>query len=299
MRPGTIRVAVMSDLHLEFEHGDRIHLLQQRRHDGQPSIGPDWSEAREAGVDLVLLAGDIDAGATAELGITYARQVADWLGCPVAMCAGNHESYNRNRPYLMEELRAVSGRSEGVFFLERDEVAVETAAGWLRLLGCTLWTDFRLLGDARRQEVMDSARRRMTDYIDGIWEGNSRYTPERSAELHAESLGWLAERCAEPFAGPTIIMTHHAPSQRSVPPERRDNLLAAAYASALDAQVEALAPALWVHGHIHAPSDYNIAGTRVVCQPRGYVGHEPEARKKLPKIVDLKAGAAPGTPWDD
>ena len=28
---------------------------------------------------------------------------------------------------------------------------------------------------------------------------------------------------------------------------------------------------LWVHGHTHDSFDYTINGTRVVCNPRGYV----------------------------
>jgi hypothetical protein len=27
---------------------------------------------------------------------------------------------------------------------------------------------------------------------------------------------------------------------------------------------------LWLHGHTHAAFDYNVRGTRVVCNPRGY-----------------------------
>jgi hypothetical protein len=27
---------------------------------------------------------------------------------------------------------------------------------------------------------------------------------------------------------------------------------------------------LWVHGHTHDSFDYRVAGTRVVCNPRGY-----------------------------
>ena len=29
-------------------------------------------------------------------------------------------------------------------------------------------------------------------------------------------------------------------------------------------------PALWVHGHMHESYDYEVYGTRVVCNPRGY-----------------------------
>ena len=34
------------------------------------------------------------------------------------------------------------------------------------------------------------------------------------------------------------------------------------------------APALWLHGHVHSSFDYMIGDTRVVCNPRGYVGNE-------------------------
>jgi len=30
--------------------------------------------------------------------------------------------------------------------------------------------------------------------------------------------------------------------------------------------------AFWVHGQTHSKFDYQIAGTRVVCNPRGYHG---------------------------
>jgi hypothetical protein len=36
---------------------------------------------------------------------------------------------------------------------------------------------------------------------------------------------------------------------------------------------------LWIHGHTHSSFDYVVAGTRVVCNPRGYargLGSDPE-----------------------
>ena len=37
--------------------------------------------------------------------------------------------------------------------------------------------------------------------------------------------------------------------------------------------------ALWIHGHTHASSDYVVAGTRVVANPRGYAGRHPVSGK--------------------
>jgi hypothetical protein len=28
---------------------------------------------------------------------------------------------------------------------------------------------------------------------------------------------------------------------------------------------------LWIHGHMHHSVDYDVRGTRVVCNPRGYL----------------------------
>jgi hypothetical protein len=34
---------------------------------------------------------------------------------------------------------------------------------------------------------------------------------------------------------------------------------------------------LWTHGHTHHTFDYMVGGTRIVCNPRGYIGYEKEA----------------------
>jgi hypothetical protein len=34
---------------------------------------------------------------------------------------------------------------------------------------------------------------------------------------------------------------------------------------------------LWTHGHTHHVFDYVVGETRVVCNPRGYAGHEVRA----------------------
>ena len=34
---------------------------------------------------------------------------------------------------------------------------------------------------------------------------------------------------------------------------------------------------LWTHGHTHEPFDYMIGTTRIVCNPRGYAGHDENA----------------------
>jgi len=75
-----------------------------------------------------------------------------------------------------------------------------------------------------------------------------------------------------PHPGPTVVVTHHAPSYRSSrygydpSPANLDH----AYCSDLEGFIADHDIALWVHGHLHLPVDYPIAGTRIVANPRGY-----------------------------
>jgi hypothetical protein len=72
-----------------------------------------------------------------------------------------------------------------------------------------------------------------------------------------------------------VVITHHAPSAESIaaPFQGGESHLNAAYISDLEALFGAQV-GLWVHGHTHFSFDYRRAGTRVVCNPRGYVPFE-------------------------
>ena len=96
------------------------------------------------------------------------------------------------------------------------------------------------------------------------------FTPADSIRIHEQSRGWLEQMLAQPFDGRTVVVTHHAPSSRSVPPRYARNLLTPAFASDLESLMDEGRVALWVHGHTHDPFDYQVHGTRIVCNPRGY-----------------------------
>ena len=67
-----------------------------------------------------------------------------------------------------------------------------------------------------------------------------------------------------------MVITHHAPSVRSVPELYQADLLSAAYASNLEDLIESANITLWIHGHTHQSQDYTIGATRILCNPRGY-----------------------------
>ena len=246
-----VRLLVLSDLHLEFAA---------------------FKPPDPALFDIVVLAGDIAVGVKA---VHWARRPTTFAGKPVVLVPGNHEFYGSERTRTLELLRQEAAGSN-VYLLDRDEVILHD----VRFLGATLWTDFEL--DLTRgttvEQAMRDATRGLNDFGGSIRErtpppaSRRRFTPENAAREHWLSRAWLHEQLRVPVGrdvGATIVVTHHAPSGRSMDPMYEGGDLNPCYYSDLP---EAFfgCPALWIHGHTHTSSDYQHHGTRIVCNPRGY-----------------------------
>ncbi|HET7464864.1 MAG TPA: metallophosphoesterase [Longimicrobium sp.] len=208
--------------------------------------------------DVLVLAGDADVG------LRGMRMAHEWAReRPVVYVAGNHEFYGESIPRHIHKLRDAA-RGTPVRFLE-DEAAV---IGRVRFLGCTLWTDFDLFGD--RVRSAQAAKAVMNDFrsirVDPQYR---RFDPTDAMGLHSRSLRWLLARLDEPFDGPTVVVTHCAPTLHSVSPVHRHDPVTAAYASNLEPLLDGRA-ALWIHGHTHYSCDYTVCGTRVIANQRGY-----------------------------
>lgn len=90
------------------------------------------------------------------------------------------------------------------------------------------------------------------------------------ASIHRQSLRWLAQELITLKECRNVVVTHHAPSEKSVPNEYIGRIESSAYASNLESIIREYTPSLWLHGHMHNSSSYNIEGCRVICNPRGY-----------------------------
>lgn len=231
-----MRLNVLSDLHL--------------------SLGPLATPANDA--DAVVLAGDI---ARPQEAIAWASGFAK----PVLYVPGNHEFYGGSIAGTVAELKRLSAGSD-IHVLDDDEVIIQG----VRFLGSTLWTDFMLFGEGeRRAAAMREAQRFMRDFS-RIRLGESPLTPDASAALFKRHAAWLERKLAEPYAGPTVVITHHAPSRKSVHPRFAESLMNACFVSDAERLIDGRLARLWIHGHTHDSFDYSVNGTRVLCNPRGY-----------------------------
>lgn len=257
-----MKIRVLSDLHLECDEPDTI---------------------AHAEADLVILAGDIHNHA---LGLRWAAETFD-AAVPVVYVPGNHEYYDGEFGALETAMQDAARSVDNVHFLN-NTVLVDPEGRW-RVLGTTLWTDFALFGadEATRREAIEAANKVMLDFrglIQVSWPANAKagsdaaaatseprdFTPADTLAMHARARAWLEAEIAKPFSGKTIVVTHHAPHRQSLAARYAADPVSAGFVNDLPSLVRAPV-SLWVHGHTHTAFDYTVNGTRVVCNPRGYV----------------------------
>ena len=230
-----MKVHVLNDLHIEFE-------------DFEPPM---------TSTDVVVLAGDIGVGLE---GLHWAQK--QFSDRPVIYVPGNHEYYRHNTD-LIDDLKA--GALQNMHVLNDDQVVIDG----VRFLGSTLWTDFALQGPENQVPAMLEAQQYMTDFAI-IGHEDRGFTPRDALRLHTDSRAWLTSMLAQPFNGKSVVVTHHAPSSRSISRRYVGDPLSPAFASNLESLMDDHRAVLWVHGHVHDSFDYEIGSTRVVCNPRGY-----------------------------
>ena len=71
-----------------------------------------------------------------------------------------------------------------------------------------------------------------------------------------------------------MVITHHAPTPRSIAPGFHGSTLNPAFASNLEPLIARYQPAFWIHGHVHNSVNVMLGETRVVANPRGYNADE-------------------------
>lgn len=215
------------------------------------------------GVDLVVLAGDINLGTK---GIEWIKSTI--TNVPVIYVLGNHEYYKGSYPKTLHAIRQ-SASDTNVHVLENKSVVIDD----ITFHGATLWTDFALLGDSRINGSI--CQEKMNDYK--AIRRDPSYSKLRSIDtfnIHQQSLKWLQGSLASSTTKKNIVVTHHAPSIRSLPESYREDVVSSAYASNLESTILKYQPQYWIHGHIHVPAKYEVGSTTVLCNPHGYLNEK-------------------------
>jgi predicted phosphodiesterase len=272
-----MKIQLLSDLHLESN--------------------PDFVPQAAADADVLVLAGDIGSyqhGSAlstlgdGDFGLGRFSPRHGWP-VPVLFVPGNHEYDGLDFDVAHARLRETCERL-GITWLERESLVLQG----VRFVGTTLWSDFDALGPlaghtppegqaaparhalpsgyTAQLKAREKAFRAANWYLSRT--GTVRQGEAWLAELVRQQAlvcqQWLADALAQPHAGPTVVVTHFAPSLRSADPRYGLVPGTAGFCNALDARLTQAQ--LWLHGHLHFPCDYVHAGCRVVANPLGYAG---------------------------
>lgn len=235
----------IDDLHLEYRPEEDFTLV------GRP--------------DIVVLAGDIH---TKSRGVAWAAQTFGDI--PVVYVLGNHEGWGGHWHNTVAKMKAAA-EGTNVHVLHRDQVILSG----VRFLGATFWGDFsawpnrREALDAAAQVTRDRNAPGMRDYRKITVAGYRRLHPADVLRFNNEDREFLVRKSAEPFDGPTIIVTHHPPVLSAMKHPARDPG-DATYASDWERGVRELAPAAWLYGHTHSPRYQQVGSTLLASHAAGH-----------------------------
>ena len=151
-------------------------------------------------------------------------------------------------------------------------------------LSCTLWTNF--WGKKMRLADTKCFVNNLNDFhlIKGM-------TIPKMVKLFNNDFEFLKQEVEKFKDKKIVIVTHFAPSKKSIHPKHDGNVLNPYFVNDLDEFILANPQIkLWCHAHTHCSLDYMIGDTRVVCNALGYKNDDgsfenPEFNKDL--IIEI------------
>lgn len=243
-----MRIRIISDIHCDINKKDNTNY--------------------DFGDDFVICCGDIS-------GDRFSTE--EWINKHIKkgiIIGGNHLGYEHVTSdaddTLTNSIKYLQRRfnNEPVYFLENQILEIEDVI----FVGCILFTDFNLYNNPF--ESMMYAVKRLNDfrYVQILKNKKVKLiTPSEQIIMHKKSLKLIEATCKNNPNKKIIIVSHHAPSLKSVSGIYKNDILSAAYASNLEDIIQKYDNLkLWCHGHMHENCDYILYGTRIICNPKGY-----------------------------
>lgn len=255
-----MKISIGSDLHLEF--------------------GP-LDIKNEDNADVLILSGDIMIGEKPNL--DFLQKCSDEFENTIYV-AGNHEFYHGNWYGTLVKLKKMCSNIPRIHFLENESKLI----GDVLFVGCTLWTDMNNQDPVTMYEIKNMLNdfRHITHDMPANYR---RITPDDVVKRHLDSKRFIGEIVAENKNRKIVVVGHHAPSKASTHPRYADEYITnGAYSSDLsDFILDIPEIKVWTHGHTHDQFDYMIGSTRIICNPRGYIGYESIAKNFKLKTVEI------------
>lgn len=273
-----MKIAYCSDIHLEF---------------GPLEINND------VGADVLILGGDILVASDLTIDNARSARFKDFLqkcndSFPIVFYhMGNHEHYHGDFSKTAAYIEEAIADMPNIYFQDKSWVTIPDPTepdAPITFFGATLWTNFNF-GDA---VSLKAASHSMNDFRSVAMSsknttenGYARFTPKDALADHEEAMQAL-QYVADNFSK-VVVSTHHAPTTKSKrPDEYDDSMIHDWYNSDLEQFIkDHPSIKVWTHGHTHAQYEWLIGDTQVLCNPRGYIGHQEIADHFELKVFEI------------
>jgi Icc-related predicted phosphoesterase len=264
-----MKIAYCSDLHLDID----------------PNAGfPDSFIFPDA--DILILAGDIAQVCflrTGSFDLPYAKNFRNFLERASAKynhilwIPGNHEFYDssfKDAPNIVNAYFKEVG-IDNVLYGE----TISHIVGEYIFIGATLWTDVNC---GNPLAIMNSNMMNDYKYIDA-----GTFTVHDGIKKHYEHKEFIYSKITNHNSDSknTIVFTHHAPHYKS---SVDVNAFTPFYCCTdMEDIIQTGSPKLWIHGHTHHQTSYNIFNTQVLSNPRGYYGSDSLANYFKIEVIQI------------
>lgn len=267
-----MKVKILSDLHLDINSNTPLSL-------------PDTDV-------FTIICGDISG---------HMSDTVNWINQNAkqgVFVEGNHIGYNNKKhsiQYLQTELQKQFPIDSDISYLYDDYKVI----GDYVFVGGILWTNYMLTGEPYVYYHKQIALQYMNDFKYNYYNilGNvnkengltvKKLSPTNCETMFYKTKGIIREACEKFPDKKIIVITHHAPSEKSISVEYSTHKATASYASNLENFIlDHPNIKLWCHGHIHSPSDYMIGDCRVICNPRGYEKYSENKNFNSHLVIDI------------
>lgn len=193
--------------------------------------------------DIIILAGDILSDSP---NVDFGWVTLTSLAKHIIYVPGNHEFINPKFPIIKDIIKKI-----GITTLDNNTTEIDN----INIIGTTLWSDIS-------NNPIDEVACRL--YLPEF----RLISLERYRDMHKNAVGFINSSIKDNMTN--VVVTHHAPSIKSISSRWAGNALNSGFYSELDIDSRIK---LWVHGHTHDIFNYYIGETNVVCNPLGY-SHE-------------------------
>lgn len=258
-----MKIQLASDIHTEFwSRVSGVSILER---------------VAKTDADVIVLAGDI--GSQRNGSPTWLPHVNELLQdrkVPVIKISGNHEYYHGVVEDVDDMHANLARLSDGAFFsanpgvIKIGDVTFILATNWAsgysaddRDYCANAMNDYRMI----RTKAPAPGEENETEIFvrDFCIEDSERLCATHAAFIFDHLTGMTSEQRAK-----TVVVTHHAPTERSIMPVWRRHRANGCYQNSYDKLIHDIGPAVWMHGHTHGNADYVINKTHVIANPLGY-----------------------------